>query len=109
MKAFKIKEKELSNLESLYKRIGVIDGRRAYVTHTYVSSKTYKNIKKALKLRLKKEVRYLKPERVKYEISMYLFNLGPVEIDSGILENVILVDQRAIEKEIEEENGDING
>jgi hypothetical protein len=107
MKAFKIKKSELSNLESLYKRIGVTHGNRAYVTSTYVSSKTYKNIKKALAVRLKKEAKYLSAKRSEFEIGMYLLNLGPVEIDSGILENVILVDTYKIERAIEEEKQEL--
>jgi hypothetical protein len=97
MKIIKLKKSDYFSLQTLLARAGAVNGRNAYPSHVYVSPKTYKQINKSI-TQMFKEESYLKGVRLKASVGMYMLNLAPNTL-KGLADGVMLVDERAIEKE----------
>jgi hypothetical protein len=84
MKAIKIKNAEYADMTKLLNRAGLVQGNQAYPQNIFVSKKTYKKITQAISKQYRKEYPGIYAKKLQVSVGMYLLNLGPVVVDTGI-------------------------
>lgn len=104
MKIIKLTKTMYSDMKTLLTKAGAVnlEEKMAYPSHVYVSPKDYKEIKKQLTILFKKQHKGLHKNRILFAVHCELLNLGPVVLN-GLTPGIMLVDNRAIQKELESE------
>ena len=105
MKTVKLTKKMVNDLVYLLKRVGAIQGKRAFPNYVFVNPKDAKLMVAAIKRVAKKEYPYLKTKKLAATVGMHWLNLGPVEC-KGVQRGYALFDQHGFELEADSYKGE---
>lgn len=102
MKVFKWKKSDLEPT-NLLRRIGAVKDNHSYPSYVYISYKKYKEMYKTVYNLLKKQEKYASKKLLVYSTELHMLNYSPCEV-KGLPDNIILFDDRSMQREIEEKN-----
>jgi hypothetical protein len=101
MKAIKITKNMLKNPAILLKKAGAVYENHAFPSFVYMNKSDYLELKKNLIKAFKKECPYTIKRKIQASVEIILLNLGPVNLKKGIEKGYLLVDDKAINNQIE--------
>jgi hypothetical protein len=101
MKAIKITKNMLKNPAVLLKKVGAVYENDAFPSYVYMNKSDYLKLKKNLIKAFKKEYPHAVKRKIQASVEMILLNLGPVNLKKGIEKGYLLVDDKAINNQIE--------
>lgn len=110
MKAFKLNKKMMSDPVALLRAVGAVNKElgTAFPSQVFMNKKDYSKLKNNVEKMFKKEIQELGGTRSKqyeFSVGLYMLNYAPVKLEKGIQPGYVLVDNHAIQKEIEVKSG----
>jgi hypothetical protein len=101
MKAVKITKSMLKSPETLLEKIGAVYEDLAFPSYVYMNEKDHSELEKNLLRVFKKKFPWKDKKQIKGMVETILLNLAPVSLKKGIQKGYVLVDEKAINEEIE--------